>query len=165
MADHVEVTKANLYHFVREMVKDGLLAKPDVKVKKNYVEKYYGLNEAAFRSVDPLEIQRKISEVKPEECRIILQSFLTSLGLHLCLLAEEVKRAEVQKLEAIASAFKNQLIFLHYSILEDAAYTYELKEYNTVIRKSMERWGHKSESLSGKGNRLIIVGLPRLKPG
>lgn len=163
MSNHVDVTKANLYHFVREMVKDGLLAKPEIRVKKNYVEKYYRLSEAAFKSVGPLEAQEKLSESKPEECRAILESFLTSLGLHLYLLAEQVKRAEDEKLAAIASAFKERMVVLHYSILGDAAYAYELKEYRRITKKSIERWGQKSESLSGNGNRLIIIGLPQLR--
>src|SRR5712691_8276822 len=58
MAKHVGVTKANLYHFVSQMVKDGLLSKPEAVVKENYVEKYYRLAPKLFESIDPSE-QRK----------------------------------------------------------------------------------------------------------
>jgi DNA-binding MarR family transcriptional regulator len=39
MSKVVRVSRANLYHFVGQMVKDGLLSKPEAIVKKNYVEK------------------------------------------------------------------------------------------------------------------------------
>ena len=35
MAEQVNVTKANLYHFVKEMVNDGIVLRPEVRVKKN----------------------------------------------------------------------------------------------------------------------------------
>ena len=37
MAKHIKVTRSNLYHFVGEMVEDGLLSKPQVVVKKNHI--------------------------------------------------------------------------------------------------------------------------------
>jgi len=165
MAEQVNVTKANLYHFVKEMVNDGIVLRPEVRVKKNYVEKYYSLNEAAFKFADPKKAQERLREGSPEDYRALLQSFLTSLGLYFQLFAEEVARADQQKLKAIASAFKDEKIVLHYSLLENAAYEYELSEYSRVIRKSMQKWGKAPGLLSGIGNRLIIVGLPYFNPG
>ena len=123
------------------------------------------MNEAAFKFADPKKAQERLREGSPEDYRAFLQSFLTSLGLYFQLFAEEVARADQQKLKAIASAFKDEKIVLHYSLLENAAYEYELSEYSRVIRKSMQKWGKAPGLLSGIGNRLIIVGLPYFNPG
>ena len=122
MAKQVDVTKANLYHFVGEMTRDGLLS-------------------------------------KPEQYRSLLQSYLTSLGLYFRLFAEEVSRADSAKLELISSAFKKQKILLHYSVIGDSAYDYEIDEYKKTIKRSIEKWGKKSNA--SPRNRLVIVGLPR----
>jgi hypothetical protein len=63
MSKVVRVSKANLYHFVNQMVKDGLLSKPEAHIKKNYVEKYYRLKENFFEAIDPSE-QRKGSRAQ-----------------------------------------------------------------------------------------------------
>jgi DNA-binding HxlR family transcriptional regulator len=159
MAKQVDVTKANLYHFVGEMVRDGLLSKPEVKIRRNYVEKYYSLNEAAFKLADPVVAEEKLREAKPEQYRSLLQSFLTSLGLYFRLFAEEIARADSSKLELISSAFKKQEILLHYSVIGDPAYEYEINEYKKVIKRSIEKWSKKPSTKPR--NRLIIVGLPR----
>src|SRR2546428_13740107 len=51
MSKFVRVGKANLYHFVGQMVKDGLLTKPETLVKKNYVEKHNKLDRRFFEAL------------------------------------------------------------------------------------------------------------------
>jgi DNA-binding transcriptional ArsR family regulator len=163
MSRDVKVTKANLYHFVKEMVSEGLLSEPEVRVTKNFVEKYYSLNEESFRMADPLEVERRLRRGNLQDLLAMVRSFLTSLGLQFHLLAEEFARADEAELKKIAVGFREQRILLHYSMLSDEAYGYELKEYDRIIKKSIARWGRK-ESPEPR-NRLIMVGLPAFRQG
>jgi hypothetical protein len=161
MSKLVKVGKANLYHFVGQMVKDGILSKPEALVKKNYVEKYYRLEEKFFEAIDPSEQRKKIKSAKPEELKTILQSTLLSVGLDLRLLAEEIARADDKTLEKIARSVAEERITLSYSILPDKAFEYVLAELKRINKAVMERWGSEKSSL--KGNRVILVGLPHFR--
>src|SRR4029077_4224814 len=161
MSKLVKVGKANLYHFVGHMVKDGILCKPEALIKKNYVEKYYRLDERFFEGIDPSEQRKRIKSAKPEELKTILQSTLLSIGLDFRLLAEEIARADDNTLEQIARSVAEERITLSYSILPDKAYEYVLAELKRVNKTVIDRWGHEKSSM--KGNRLILVGLPRLE--
>ncbi len=59
----------------------GILCKPEALVKKNYVEKYYRLDEKFFEALDPSEQRKRIKTARPEELKTILQSMLVSFGL------------------------------------------------------------------------------------
>jgi len=161
MSKLVKVGKANLYHFVSQMVKDGLLSKPEALVKKNYVEKYYRLDERFFEAIDPSEQRKRLKAARPEELKTILQSTLVSLGLDFRLLAEEIARADDKTLEQIARSVAEERITLSYSILADKAFEYVLAELKRINKTVLDRWGHEKSLL--KGNRVILIGLPRFR--
>jgi DNA-binding Lrp family transcriptional regulator len=160
MSKLVKVSKANLYHFVSQMVRDGILGKPEALIKKNYVEKYYHLDEKFFEALDPSEQRKRLKAARPEELKTILQSTLLSIGLDFRLMAEEIARADEKTLKQIANEVSQERITLSYSILSDKAYNHvlaELKRINKTITEVERR-----EKPSLQGNRLILVGLPRL---
>jgi predicted transcriptional regulator len=128
MSKFVGVGKANLYHFVSQMVRDGLLSKPEALVKRNYVEKYYRLDEKFFEALDPSEQRKRLKAARPEELKTILQSTLVSIGLDFRLMAEEIARADEKTLTQIAKAVAEEQIALSYSILSDKAYEHVLAE-------------------------------------
>ena len=160
MSKFIGVSKANLYHFVGQMVKDGILSKRETIVKKNYVEKYYRLDEKFFRALDPAQQRERLKAARPEELKAILQSTLVSLGLDFRLMAEEIATADDKSLKQIAKSVAEEQITLSYSILSDKTYDHiltELKKINRTISEVERR-----EKSSLRGNRVIIVGLPRL---
>lgn len=161
MSKSVKVTRANLYHFVKEMVDEGLILGPEIKATRNFVEKYYSLNDETFRFVDPLEVERRLRNGNVDELIVMLRSFLASLSLQFHILAEEIARADEARVKELVAAFRDQRVLLHYSMISDEAYRYELREYEKIIRKSIARWG--KEPLPEPKNRLIMVGLPAFR--
>ena len=159
MAKHVGVGKANLYHFVSQMVSDGLLTKPEAVVKENYVEKYYRLNQELFKAVDPDEQRKRLKGASPEKLKTILQSALVSVGLDFRLLAEEIGRADRTVLLQIAKSVAEERVTLSYAILSEEPYQYFLSEVKKINRTINEKWGHESPT---RGNRVVIVGIPQL---
>lgn len=160
MSKNVGVGKANLYHFVNEMVRDGLLSKPEAVIRKNYVEKYYQLSRKSFGLVDPSEQRKRLKDAKSEEQKTIIQSTLLSLGLYFRLFAEEFAKADTQMIGRMRSAITNEQIALSYLVLPDKAYKYALGELRRVNKTLEERWGSEEPSLTG--NRLILVAFPQL---
>ena len=109
--------------------------------KKNYVEKYYHLDQKFFEALDPSEQRRRrrIRTARPEELKTILQSTLASLGLDFRLLAEEVARADDKIIEQIARSVAEERITLSYSILPDKASEYVLAELKRINKTVLER--------------------------
>gem|GEM_PF-1439192 len=161
MSKLAKVGKANLYHFVGQMVKDGILSKPEALVKKNYVEKYYRLDERFFEAIDPSEQRKRLKAARPEELRTILQSTLVSLGLDFRLMAEEIAKADDTTLKQIARSVTEERITLSYSILTDKAYEHVLAELKRISKTITEVEGREKASL--RGNRVILVGLPQFR--
>jgi len=159
MSKHVGVGKANLYHFVSQMVEDGLLTRPEAVVKENYVEKYYRLNQEHFKSVNPDEQRKRLKAASPEKLKAILQSALVSVGMDFRLLAEEIGRADKSLLQQIAKSVAEEQITFSYSILSKEPYQYFLSEVRKIHKTINERWGNESPA---SGNRVVIVGIPQL---
>src|SRR5215831_17020615 len=160
MAKHVGVGKANLYHFVSQMVTDGLLTKPEAIVKENYVEKYYRLNQELFNAVNPDEQRKRLKAAPPEKQKTIQQSALASVGLDFRLLAEEIGKADKTMLLQISKSVAGERITLSYGIMSDEPYNYFLTEIKKINKTIDERWGHETPT---KGNRVVVVGIPRLE--
>ncbi len=158
MAEHVQVGRPNLYHFVNEMVKDGLLLKPEVEVKRNYVEKYYQLNRKMLESQDPAEHKRLTKAASPEKLNSILRSGLAAIGLELRLLAEESARADTKTMQSTAQAIADDRMMLSYSILSDEAYDYIIAELKKLAKIVEKRWG--KEKIMVGGNRIILAAIP-----
>ncbi len=158
MAKHVGVGKANLYHFVSQMVSDGLLTKPEAVVKENYVEKYYRLNQEQFKAVNPDEQRKRLKGASPEKLKTILQSALVSIGLDFRLLAEEIGRADRAILQQIAKSVEEERVAVSYAILSEEPYRYFLSEIKKIHRTIDEKWGREGPT---QGNRLVIVGIPQ----
>jgi len=159
MSKFVRVGKANLYHFVGQMVKDGLLSKPETLVKKNYIEKYYQLDRGFFEALDPSEQRKRLKAARPDELKTILQSTLASIGLDFRLMAAEIAGADDTTLKLIAKSVAEERVTLSYSILSDKAYERVLAELKRINKKITELESHEEPSL--QGNRMILVGLPR----
>ncbi len=158
MAEHVKVGRPNLYHFVNEMVKDGLLSRPEVQVKRNYVEKYYQLNRKMFESRDEAEHKRLMKKASPEKLNSIIRSGLAAVGLELRLLAEEFARADTKTMELTARSVAEDRMNLSYAILSDEAYDYVISELRKISKTVEKRWG--DEKITIGGNRIIIAAIP-----
>ena len=159
MSKDIGVSKANLYHFAGQMVKDGLLTEPEVVVKGNYVEKYYTLKWGALESINAVE--RKIKSLKPEAQREILQTFLVSATLVSRMLAEELGKADRNALADIHSAYRKDMINTTYLIIPDEVYAGAVKKLNKVVKEILELY--RGKEMAPGQNRIVILGVPQMK--
>ena len=82
-----------VYYHLKLLRKAGLISKPRVVVKGNYLEKYYSIRsdfkEKLMRSIEKLVVKEK--ELSPEEFRKMLIALLTVIQ---SILASSIKRIE-----------------------------------------------------------------------
>ncbi len=157
MAKFIKVSRANLYHFVSEMVREGLLLKPESRVKGNYVEKYYRLNEEALNRAFKNENRAGHHARSPTELRDLIRSFCASLSVQFRIYAEQMANADSKVLEAIESADKEKKLVLAFAGMTDEEYAVAI----TQIQKILKDAAAASTDESGPPrNRLIVVAMP-----
>src|SRR5487761_939012 len=169
MSGYIEVTKANLYHSIVELVKDGLVSEPEVQVRKSYIEKYYRLNVVAFRAIDPFELQKRLNQgANSTEYRDLLEAFFMSFSFYFRIYAHEIRKAPSEKLEQITKDLREERLLLVALSLNDDQYDYELKEINSLLKKVAV--GEKAVRTTacaktidyiGEANRIFVLAMPR----
>ena len=159
MAKAVKVSRANLYHFVSEMVEEGLLLGPESKVKGNYVEKYYRLNKRLFNQSEE-EWKATVKAATPNALRDLMYSFLISVSTQFRIMAEGLAIADDEKLARLADGRKRQQVIGSYGVLPDEEYAAIVNELGEVLT-AHERRVQKTASAPGK-NKLVIFAMPDL---
>ncbi len=164
MSRFINVTRSNLYHFVGEMVRDGLLAEPEVVVRKNHIEKYYSQNPAFWKAMDPFEQDRYLNEkLTPEEGRKLLQSTFLSLSLQFRMYADEFSNASDAEVQRAAAQFEKQRLMISIWSVSDSIYDMVLPMFRKILEKVVDEEDRRPEArgLPG-GNSVYLTCLPRL---
>jgi CRP-like cAMP-binding protein len=100
MAKYIKTTRSNLYQIMSELVSLGMVNEPEIRPKKNYVEKYYSLNEDYFAFHDE-KIDDEIMGLPEEQFRETLASFLMAQSLNLGIMASAVENMSEQDIGKI----------------------------------------------------------------
>ena len=159
MSKFVRVSRANLYHFVSELVRDGIVSKPQSVVKGNYVEKYDGLNAESLRNTSDRQ-HEMISSSSPESIRKILVSFFLSMSFQFRLYAERIESTDTQHLNRIVDNVRKDRMVLGYSIVSNLEYDYILTEFMKIVKVAEQKFGKTNRSLPKDGSRIIIAAIP-----
>jgi len=164
MAKYVSVTRSNLYHFVAEMVKDGLLAEPEVVVKKNHIEKYYFHNQEFWKAIDPIaQDKRMVEKLTRGEGRKLLRSTLLSMSLQYRLYADEFANATDEEMERVVEQFeKNRLMLSIWSVDDDV---FDMVVSSMMkLRADVVAEGNRRPARKGKAeqNSVYIACIPNI---
>ena len=100
MAKYIKTTRSNLYQIMTELVSTGIVNEPEIRPKKNYVEKYYSLNKDYFAFQDE-KIDNEIKGLPDTEFRETLASFLTAQSLNISILASSVENMALEEIREI----------------------------------------------------------------
>ncbi len=164
MSKYIRVTRSNLYHFVGEMVKDGLIAEPEVVVRKNHIEKYYIQNPQFWKAIDPFTQEKLIKEtLTPEQGRRLLISAFLSLSLQFRIYADEFMNATDEEVARAAKQFEIERLMISIWSVDDNVYDMVIPRLRGLLRDVItEEKKHPGEKGLPGGNGVFIVGLPRL---
>jgi DNA-binding transcriptional ArsR family regulator len=153
----INTTRPNLYRSIRELVNDGLILKPKVKVTKNYVEKYYELNLKIFDSVKSRHIIDAINMVSISDLRELMISFLLMNSLLSNVFVEQIKMASDTEMESYRQRIIDGYILMSFSTLSDSSMKLFSKYYKQFTDKIEKGELNKKEM---EKNALVVFSLP-----
>ena len=90
ISKHINTSRSNLYQAISDLQEQGFVNQPDIVVRKNYVEKYYLLNDSAFNQTTAGEINEEFMKMSPDKLRNLMATFLLSQSLNLRVIAQEI---------------------------------------------------------------------------
>lgn len=153
----INTTRPNLYRSIRELVNDGLILKPRVRVTKNYVEKYYELNLKIFDSVKSRHIIDAISRAYTSDLRELMISFLLMNSLLSNVFVEQIKMASDPEMESYRQRILDGYILMSFSTLSDSSMKLFSKYYEQFTNKIEKGELNKKEK---EKNVLVVFSLP-----
>lgn len=122
MSKIIGTTRSNLYQIIGEMVDSGILNQPETVVKKNYVEKYYTLNETMFTSPDSEGWKKRLSSISGDQAKELLVAFLQAQSMNLQIMAQELQLSSPETVQKIQKMFSRDMFVLSYGRISDSSY-------------------------------------------
>ena len=163
MSKLIDVSKSNLYHFISQMVKEGLVLEPEVIPKKNYVEKFYRLNEEMFRAEDPKEWEKVLVGASNSEIKEVVSSVLMGYSMTLSFIADRVAKSDDSEGDDLRKWLIEQTPYtLTYAVMSKKTNT-KIKPILRQLWQALIESGEDKESTTNTSvSRLLIVFLPML---
>ncbi|MFG1460394.1 MAG: winged helix-turn-helix domain-containing protein [Thermoplasmataceae archaeon] len=163
MSKLISVSKSNLYHFISQMVKEGLVLEPEVIPKKNYVEKFYRLNEEMFRAEDPKEWEKVLVGASNSEIKEVVSSVLMGYSMTLSFIADRVAKSDDSEGDDLRKWLIEQTPYtLTYAVMSKKTNT-KIKPILRQLWQALIESGEDKESTTNTSvSRLLIVFLPML---
>jgi DNA-binding transcriptional ArsR family regulator len=156
MSKLIGTTRSNLYQTVGDLVSSGIVNEPEVVVRRNYVEKFYTLNEPVFRELDSERWKNRLQSLTVDQSREIVVSFLLSQSMNLQIMAQEIQMSSEEVSPKIKQLLQSDRIFMSYGRISDATYN-RLLEHEKTLMDIFEK-----NSDDDGDNTYIILGIPSL---
>lgn len=154
MSRYLSTTRSNLYQTISDLLESGIIRGPESVVKKNYVEKYYTLNEAMFSDLDTEKWKDRLKRMDPTQGKKLISSFLLAQSIRLQIMSQEVEMADDKATRIIEEMFVSDRIMLSYGRVSDRSYDRLVEMY----RKIQDIF---SETPDEDGdNTYLFIGMP-----
>ncbi len=92
-----------------------MIIQSEIKVKKNYVEKYYTVNSDMFSRVTGSQLESSISGLSTPDLRDLMISFLITNSMIFSILAKELEAADDDEMESFRKQFMSNRILMSFS--------------------------------------------------
>lgn len=162
ISKHIKTSRSNLYQSISDLQEKGLVNPPEVVVQKNYVEKYYSLNEAAFNETSQSEMDEEFKKMTPERARDILTTFLVTQSLTLRVIAQEVRNSSDEDIKRIVDEGMEGHMVISFSTLSDEHF----KKGIGNLKPYLEYVGNPENFITAKKdkedsrNMVLLLALP-----
>ena len=161
MAKYLKVSRSNIYHFVAQMVSDGILNEPEVVPRKNYVEKYYTLDTKMIEFNEE-DWEKGLNNMGVEELRSMISSALMGYSMSLKLTAEQVSHAGNDEVARIREWLLDMPASMLYSTMRISTAGNIKKHLLSLSGELISSAKEHEEDESKDAARLMIVFLPFL---
>ena len=163
MSKVIKVSKSNLYHFISQMVQQGLVLEPEVIPKKNYVEKFYRLNEDMFRAEDPKEWEKILLGATNNKIKEVVSSVLMGYSMTLSFIADRVANSDDSDCENLRNWLIEQTAYtLTYSLMSKKTTTKVKPILRQLWQALIESGEDDVSTFNTSVSRLLVVFLPML---
>lgn len=153
MSKYIKTTRSNLYQVVSNLVSSGIVNEPEIRPKKNYVEKYYSLNEDYFAFHDE-NIDDEITGLPDSEYREILSSFFMAQSLNLEIIGKSIEAMTQKEIQNMRKHEK-------YTVFSYGTCSNSVFEKLSIAVKNELK---KSVDDSGNEGMFLFLMLPSLFP-
>lgn len=163
MAKLVKVSRSNLYHFIAQMVKDGIVKPPEVIPRKNYVEKFYRLNDEMFKAEEMKEWEKLLRIASPKEIKETVSSILMGYSMILSFIADRISASEGDAVEQLRNWLIEETPYtLSYAVMSKKTSS----RINPILKELWKALSDETEkddnNDSNAWSRLLLVFLPML---
>ncbi|MEM0156716.1 MAG: winged helix-turn-helix domain-containing protein [Thermoplasmataceae archaeon] len=156
MSKLIGTTRSNLYQSIGDLVKSGIINEPESVINRNYVEKYYTLNEPLFRELDSERWKVRLQSLSADQSREIVVSFLLSQSMNLQIMAQEIQMSSEKASPKIREFLRSDRIFMSYGRISDATYDRLLEHEKALMQIFQENPEDDGD------NTYVILGIPGL---
>ncbi|MCL5888695.1 MAG: winged helix-turn-helix domain-containing protein [Candidatus Thermoplasmatota archaeon] len=166
MSKNLNMTRANLYRTVKNLVDENILLEGKTVVEKNYVKKYYSLNLEFFSSIKAAEQLDYIEKLDSEPFAEMLSSFFTSQSAFLNLQAQKINSMGRESRKQLKEKLTGDNFLFSFSSLENASFEKYLKRMKEVVAQ-MEKEDDELNQRDMKigDNILLILAMPVIRMG
>ena len=164
ISEHIKTSRSNLYQAISDLQEQGFVNPPDVVVRKNYVEKYYSLNDEAFNEKKAGEMNEEFKKMSPDRLRNLMATFLLSQSLNLKVIAQEIMNVPDEDMKRAVEDGTHSQLSLSFSTLSDSSYSRvveQLKPFMNYIdnpenfKKEDSKDKHEDET-----NMVLVMAIP-----
>ena len=164
ISKHIKTSRSNLYQAISDLQEQGFVNPPDIVVRKNYVEKYYSLNDSAFNQTTAGEMNEEFKKMSPDKLRNLMATFLLSLSLNLKVIAQEIMSvSDEDMMRAVEEGMESHLN-LSFSTLSNDHFSTGVEKLRPFIDyvETPENFKpeEKNEKKDGDHNMILVVSIP-----
>ncbi|MCL4345016.1 MAG: winged helix-turn-helix domain-containing protein [Candidatus Thermoplasmatota archaeon] len=164
ISEHIKTSRSNLYQAISDLQEQGFVNPPEIVVRKNYVEKYYSLNNEAFNEKKAGELNEEFKKMSPDRLRRLMATFLLSQSLNLKVIAQEIMNVpDEDMMKAVEDGTHSQLS-LSFSSLSDDSYSRVVEQLKPFMNYIDNPENFKKEDSKEKHeddtNMVLVMAIP-----
>ncbi len=164
ISKHIKTSRSNLYQAISDLQEQGFVNPPDIVVRKNYVEKYYSLNDSAFNQTTAGEMNEEFKKMSPDKLRNLMATFLLSQSLNLKVIAQEIMSvSDEDMMRAVEDGTKSNLN-LSFSTLSNEHFSMGVEKLKPFMDYVDTPENFKPEDMNekkdGDHNMILVVAIP-----
>ncbi len=164
ISKHIKTSRSNLYQAISDLQEQGFVNPPNIVVRKNYVEKYYSLNDSAFNQTTAGEMNEEFKKMSPDKLRNLMATFLLSQSLNLKVIAQEIMSvSDEDMMRAVEDGTKSNLN-LSFSTLSNEHFSMGVEKLKPFMDYVDTPENFKPEDMNekkdGDHNMILVVAIP-----
>ncbi len=109
MSKYIETTKSNIYQNISDLVMGNIVNEPEIKINKNYIEKFYSVNKDFFDFKNEI-MNKEITKMNIKDFRELIKSFFMAQYLNLKVISDYINDLSDEELRKIQRDENKNLI-------------------------------------------------------